>query len=148
MTRALPNYPESALIPPLVAWLTRRRIVRHDTLIVTELPWHGRRVDVVTLTRSGICTAYELKLGHTLRALEQSALNGISFDRSVIVTAAMPSPPNLAQAADLGLGVIVLSPVTGHATQLLSAKGQRVAPAVRQRVRTRLGAGAGRPYVS
>ena len=44
---------ERLFIPPL-NYLKDRRWVRHDTLVVHELPWHGRHVDMVTRTRGGI----------------------------------------------------------------------------------------------
>ena len=140
-------YSEEALLAPLIDWLVKRRWVRTDTTVVTEFPWNGRRVDLVTLTKSGICSAYELKLSRIPRVLEQSSLNGMSFDRSFIVTSSRPSPEHLAQAKTLGLGVVLLSPITGQTSLLLGAKLQDVVPTVRQRVRGRIVTGAGRPYV-
>src|ERR1700722_19667896 len=42
---------ERCLQVPLLSYLESCRWVRHDTLIVHELPWHGRHVDMVTRTK-------------------------------------------------------------------------------------------------
>src|ERR1035438_9281258 len=132
--RVQPSEPEEAMEEPLLVWLTRRRWIRSDTLVVRELPWHGRRVDVATLTKTGIATAYELKLHHTRRVLEQSSLNGLSFDRSCIVTASRPSQENLGQAVALGLGILLVNLVTNQVDLLLRPVLQDVGPTVRLRL--------------
>lgn len=115
-----PVVSERALLPPLVEWLRRRRRIRDDTVLVTELPWFGRRVDLASMTRSGITTAFELKLRDNGRALEQATFNTLSFDRSYVVTATMPKNGLLGHAAEVGVGVIVVS--HGKVTLLLEAK--------------------------
>ena len=125
---------EAALLEPLLSWLRGRRVLRDDTVIVSELPWYGRRVDLAILNRSNMTTAYELKLRQTRRALEQGALNSLSFDRSYIVTASKPSQRNLVQAVQLGVGVILISPDSGRASALLVAPQGRVNPTVRNRL--------------
>ncbi len=139
--------PEEAMEAPLLVWLTRRRWIRNDTLVIRELPWHGRRVDVATLTKTGVSTAYELKLRHTRRVLEQSSLNALSFDRSCIVTASRPSQENLAQAEALGLGILLMNLATGSVELLLSPVRQDIAPTVRLRLRSKIESGAGDVYV-
>jgi hypothetical protein len=99
---------ESELLPRLLDWLHRRGRIRFDTVVVMEMPWFGRRIDVVTLTRSGRLTAYELKLHTNHRVIEQAAYNGISFDSSYIVTGRTPSRRSRDMALRAGLGIIVI----------------------------------------
>jgi hypothetical protein len=76
------------------------------TSSVQELNWYGRRVDLATLTRSATACAFELKLRDNGRALEQAALNALSFDRSYVVTATPPTAKLLRRAEAVGVGVI------------------------------------------
>src|SRR5437867_945186 len=99
---------ERRLSAPLLALLRRRGWVRPDTLVAYELPWHGRHVDMVTLTRGGVLVSYELKLSSFGRVLEQSIYNRLSFDRSYLVVAAMPRAENMAFAAQHNVGVILV----------------------------------------
>jgi len=137
------RHPEQAMMEPLLDWLLNHGWIRHDTMLAPELPWHGRRVDLAALTRTGISSAFELKLAHTRRVLEQSSLNGLSFDRSCIVTATRPSQPNLGQAAQLGLGVILVRPDSGLVELLLRPTTQKVEAAVRLRLRRKIHSIAG-----
>jgi hypothetical protein len=132
---AMVGYAEIDLLAPLVAWLQRRRQVRHDAVIVEELPWLGRRVDLAVLTRSGIASSFELKLAHNRRAMEQSYLNGVAFDRSYLVTATRPSPTNLEQAKSQGIGVIHVALTSAEVSLVLPAALQRVDPRVRLKLR-------------
>src|SRR5947209_12032262 len=88
---------EGDLLPPLLHWLRARRQIRDGSILVEEFPWHGRRIDLALLTASGRTASFELKLAHNRRALEQSYLNGVSFDRSYLVTATRPADANLGQ---------------------------------------------------
>lgn len=134
----LPISVEEALLAPLVTWLASRRWIRFDSRLVTELPWNGRRIDVATLTRTGVSTAYELKLSDTRRALQQASLNGMSFDRSFVVTTSKTSPSNIDQAASLGIGVIHVRPATGEVDLMLRPAQQVIDPVVRSRLRAKL----------
>ena len=100
---------ESSLTKPLIEWLEQCRRIRDDSVLALELPWFGRRIDLVTLTSSGRTTAYELKLCNNRRALQQAKRNRQAFDRSYIVTATLPSPRNRQLAEDAGIGVILVS---------------------------------------
>lgn len=133
-----PTVGEAALMAPLVQWLRNRRQIRESTLLIEEFPWHGRRVDLATITASGITASYELKLAHNRRAIEQSYLNGVAFDRSYLVTATRPSAGNLAQARALGLGVILVSPTTGSIELFLTPKRASVHPKMRAKLRSAL----------
>jgi hypothetical protein len=98
---------EAALLPVLLKWLSTTRRIRFDSRVVCELPWYGRRVDLATLTRSGVVTAYELKLRNTLRAIEQASFNEAAFDRSWVVTATRPTDRNVEVAIALGVGILL-----------------------------------------
>lgn len=100
---------ESRMMPHLVDWLRGMRWLRPDSVILREFPINGRRVDLVTMTRSGVTSAFELKLGGFSRVLEQAAYNRHSFDRSWIVLGAMPRPGNILEAAKFGVGIIVVT---------------------------------------
>lgn len=101
------NLEERVLLNPLLDMLRNRGWIRSTTILRTEVPWNGRRVDLATLTRSGTASAFELKLSSFQRVLEQSMYNRLAFDRSWIVVPAMPLGRNLEAAADHGIGVIV-----------------------------------------
>jgi len=98
---------EMRLLPGLMDFLWSTRRLRPGALLVEELAWHGRRVDLATLTSSGVISAYELKLGNFGRALEQATYNRLSFDRSWIVVGETPNESNLALAVRHHIGVIV-----------------------------------------
>ena len=100
---------EIQLEQPLLDWLRRTGRIREDTIIVRELPWQGRRIDLATLTRSGRLTAYELKLNGSKRAFVQASYNSASFDRSYVVTASMPVERNMAVAREATIGIILIS---------------------------------------
>jgi hypothetical protein len=88
---------ESRMMPHLVDWLRLKRWLRPDSVVVREFPINGRRVDLVTMTRSGVLSAFELKLGGFARVLEQAAYNRQNFDKSwivvgiIVVTGAKPT---------------------------------------------------------
>lgn len=148
MTQTMPERTaERELLPPLLEWLRLRKTIRDETRIIEELPWRGRRVDLVTVTRTGICSAYELKLGDTRRALEQSSLNSLSFERSFIVVAATPNKGNLEQAKHLGIGVIQIDLATGIINRLLIGRRNSIDASVRLRLRGKIDSGAGSVYV-
>jgi hypothetical protein len=99
---------ESRMMPPLVGWLQRKRWVRADSVVMREVPVNGRRVDLVTMTKSGVMSAFELKLGGFGRVLEQAVYNRQTFDKSWIVIGNHPRQANLDQAERFGVGIIVV----------------------------------------
>lgn len=123
---------ELRLREPLLMLLERRRWIRPDTLIIDELPWHGRRVDLVTRTRSGIIVSYELKIGSFSRALEQAIYNRLSFDRSYMVVASMPRPENREMAAFHNVGIILIADFS--AACILRSPHTHADPVLRQRL--------------
>ena len=112
---------EKQLEQPLLDWLRRTGRIREDTIIVRELPWQGRRIDLATLTRSGRLTAYELKLNGSKRAFLQASYNSASFDRSYVVTASKPVERNMAVAREATIGIVLIS--TGGNPQLIAPCG-------------------------
>lgn len=126
---------EGDLLQPLLDWLLSRRQVRPGAVLATELPWHGRRVDLAILNSSGSCSAFELKLSHNRRVIEQSYLNGTSFDRSYLVTATRPNSVNMETASELGLGVVHVDLDSDAVSLLRPAHRSPVHPIVRRRLR-------------
>jgi hypothetical protein len=106
----LPYKSENELLEPLIDFLTKANRVYCDSHLCLELPWFGRRVDFATVTVSGRTTAYELKLRDNFKAIEQAAYNKLSFDRSYIVTATLPSEKATLFAKSCGVGIIVVTP--------------------------------------
>ena len=105
----LPELPaERRLEAPLMRFLATSGRIRHDTLIVHEFPWNGRRIDIVTRTVTGITSAYELKIGNVGRAIEQATYNALTFDKSWIVVAREVTPRNLDICTRFGVGILVV----------------------------------------
>jgi hypothetical protein len=123
---------ERRLQAPLLTYLASCGWVRHDTLIVHELPWHGRHVDMVTRTREGSLTSYEFKLGSFSRVLEQAIYNRLSFDRSYVVVASMPRYQNVQLSELYSVGIIVVHQL--YVECLLQSPPRRAEPALRARL--------------
>ena len=100
---------ESEMRDPFVNWLRDTKQIRNKTYIAFEVPWLGRRIDIVTLTSRGILTAYELKLKNNLRAIEQAVKNTHAFHRSYMVTTTCLSYRNRSLATQLDIGVLCMS---------------------------------------
>ena len=101
---------EEELFIPLLDYLQQSRRVNSSTIGRKEFPWHGRKVDFATLTKSRVSTAYELKLSDNFGAIEQAIRNSYAFDRSFVVTATYPNKKSLAIAARFGIGVMFVQP--------------------------------------
>lgn len=121
---------EADMFDPFWCWLERTRRIRRDTLYARELHWVGRRIDLAILTASGALTAYEFKLNHNRRAIEQAAYNAHSFHRSYVVTATTPSPRTLELAVTHGVGVLAFS--AGKITVISAATVQQSSNASRR----------------
>ncbi|GAA1495198.1 hypothetical protein GCM10009628_02000 [Paeniglutamicibacter kerguelensis] len=76
--------------------------------MVREFPVSGRRVDLAALTKSGVLSAFELKLDDFGRVLEQAVYNRQTFDRSWIVIGRTPRDSSLNDASRFGVGVITI----------------------------------------
>lgn len=104
-----PNAEQARLLPPLLASLKSRRWIDSEALLAIEMPWNGRRVDLAVLSRSGVASAFELKVGSFHRVLEQAMYNRLAFDKSWVVVSERPLPKNLEQAIENGVGVAYVS---------------------------------------
>jgi hypothetical protein len=121
---------------PLLACLADRRRIRSDSVVVTEMPWFGRHIDLSTLTSSGRSAAYELKVANTRRAVEQATWNRLAFERSYVVTTTMPRACMESLVVASGLGLIVLD---GDRVKVwLESPVSQVEAAVRHRVAARM----------
>lgn len=134
---------EEAMMAPLLQWLRRSGRLRDGATVVTELAWCGRRVDLVTVSRTGVATAYELKLRNNARAIEQAALNSRTFERSFVVTMTRPSLDNLAAAQYFGLGVVLLHPQRFVGEVVLRPLDRKVSLVVRRRLRAAVNSSMG-----
>ena len=123
---------EKNLLEPLLRWLRAVRRIRTGTVVAKELHWFGRHVDVATLSSTGRLAAYELKITHNGRALEQAAYNRLAFDRSYVVSAREPSEQAMESARSMGIGVIVVS--SGGVRMLLDSPHDRQDPYLRSRL--------------
>jgi hypothetical protein len=126
---------EARLLAPLLAWLMRTRRVNAQTEIAYELVWFGRRIDVATLSATRRASAYELKIGSLGRAMEQASYNRLAFNRSFVVTNALPRAENLAIAAEHDIGVIVVQ--EGGVREVLQSPLRAADPVLRARLLTR-----------
>lgn len=74
-----------------------------------EVPWRGRRIDLVTTNSKGQLAAFEFKMDGSQRVFEQALYNRISAHRSFVVSGARPSPDYQGLAKAHGLGLIVVN---------------------------------------
>jgi hypothetical protein len=100
---------ERKMVASLLRWLLRIGWLGSATLAAFEVPWRGRRIDLVTANGRGQLTAYEFKMDGTRRVFEQAMYNSISAHRSFVVSAARPSAEYRALAEAHGLGLIVVN---------------------------------------
>lgn len=117
-------------------WLRRVRIAQPGALLGEEVFLHGKRIDLVLLSRSGILSTFELKTSHTASVLHQALLNSLSADRSYVVTAVSPSKDNLEYAAEIGIGWLVIR--DGRVRQVLRSRRQLPVPEARTRLLNRI----------
>lgn len=99
---------EADMLWPLLKFLYRLGRVNDDTLLSTEFPWFGRRVDLAVLTKTRRTAAYELKLSDNFAAVDQASRNALAFDRSYAVIATFPSRNVLDFAQMMGVGIFQL----------------------------------------
>jgi hypothetical protein len=127
---------ERRLEAPLLRFLEKHGWVLADTLIIHELSWHGRHVDMATRTRSGRLSSYEFKLKSFGRVLEQAIYNRLSFDQSYVVVAAIPRRENLTLAEQHDVGVIIVQGF--NTTCLLRSPVRRADPELRDRLEAKV----------
>ncbi len=130
---------ETRLYAPTLVALQRSGQLPAGTRVACELAIHGKFIDVVTLSPSGVLTAFEFKQRDLRRALRQAALNVHYVDRSYVVTETTPLRPSLELAAILHVGVLEIEWQTGAVVR--RARGDRtrcVDPRMRRQVRNRV----------
>ncbi len=112
---------ELGMYAPVFQKLDRSGQLPPGTVLVCELPVHGKYIDAVSLSPSGILTAFELKFGSGTRAMRQADLNRHYVDRSYVVLGRPPSPASLAVADATGVGVLYYRVTDGRLLRLAKA---------------------------
>lgn len=125
------NQEEKTLLMPLLDMMRSRGWINEQSIVLSEVPLNGRRADLATLTKSGVTSAYELKIGSFQRVLEQAMYNRISFDRSWIVLDRRPVVRCIELARENGIGIIVLDE---KMTVVLWAMRQASSPVIRKKI--------------
>ena len=100
---------ERRMVAGLLHWLVRARWIGSASRVAFEVPWRGRRIDLVTINGRGHLNAFEFKLGGTRRAFEQAIYNSASVHRSFIVSGARPTDANRGLAQEHGIGVFIVN---------------------------------------
>lgn len=129
---------ERRMAAALLRWLVSAGWIGSASRAAFEVPWRGRRIDLVTITGRGRLSAFEFKLGGTRRAFEQAMYNSISAHRSFVVSGSWPSVEYRDLARAQGLGVFVVN----GSVELVQRPLPRVPPPVltrrlREQVRVR-----------
>lgn len=100
---------ERKMVASVLRWLLKIGWVGPATMAAYEVPWRGRRIDLVTTNSKGQLTAFEFKMDGSQRVFEQALYNKISAHRSFVVSGARPSPDYRMLAKAHGLGLIVVN---------------------------------------
>lgn len=100
---------ERRMVAAVLRWLTNARWLGTASRVAFEVPWRGRRIDLVAINGNGGLSAFEFKLGGTRRVFEQAIYNSGSVHRSYVVSAGMPRPEYRELAQAQGLGVFVVN---------------------------------------
>jgi len=100
---------ERSMVASLLRWLLNVGWLGSASMVAYEVPWRGRRIDLVTTNGRGQLTAFEFKMNGTRRVFEQAMYNGISAHRSFVVSGARPSAGYQVLAEEHGLGLIVVN---------------------------------------
>jgi hypothetical protein len=100
---------ERKMVADVLRWLLSTRWLGSASRAAFEVPWRGRRIDLVTTNGKGQVSAFEFKMDGTRRVFEQAMYNSISTHRSFIVSGARPSHEYRSLAEAHGLGLIVVN---------------------------------------
>jgi len=100
---------ERRMVASVLRWLADARWLGEASRVAFELPWRGRRIDLVTITGKGSLSTFEFKLGGTRRVFEQAIYNSCSAHRSYVVSAGRPRLSYQELARTQGLGVFVVN---------------------------------------
>ena len=100
---------ERRMVAGLLRWLVAAGWLGSASRAAFEVPWRGRRIDLVTITGRGQLSAFEFKLGGTRRVFEQAIYNSGSAHRSYVVSGAHPRSDYRELARSQGLGIFVVN---------------------------------------
>lgn len=100
---------ERKMVASVLRWLLNVGWLGSASQAAFEVPWRGRRIDLVTTNGKGQVTAFEFKMDGTRRVFEQAMYNSISTHRSFVVSGARPSSAYRELAEAHGLGLIVVN---------------------------------------
>lgn len=100
---------ERKMVASVLRWLLNVGWLGSASTAAFEVPWRGRRIDLVTTNGKGQITAFEFKMDGTRRVFEQAMYNSLSTHRSFIVSGARPSSVYRELAEAHGLGLIVVN---------------------------------------
>lgn len=100
---------ERQMVAAVLRWLTNARWLGTASWVAFEMPWRGRRIDLVTMNGNGGLSAFEFKLGGTRRVFEQAIYNSGAVHRSYVVSAGRPRLEYRELAQAQGLGVFVVN---------------------------------------
>ena len=100
---------ERRMVAGLLRWLVGAGWLGSASRAAFEVPWRGRRIDLVTITGRGQLSAFEFKLGGTRRVFEQAIYNSGSAHRSYVVSGAHPRSAYRELARSQGLGIFVVN---------------------------------------
>jgi hypothetical protein len=98
---------ELALYAPVFRLLERSGQLPQGTLLACEVRIHGKTVDAIALSPSGILSGFEFKYASAPRAVRQAALNRHYVDRSYVVLGRSPAMSSIELATAVGVGVLV-----------------------------------------
>ena len=100
---------ERKMVASVLRWLLKIGWLGPATRAAYEVPWRGRRIDLVTTNGKGQLTAFEFKMDGSQRVFEQALYNRTSAHRSFVVSGARPSSDYQLLAQAHGLGLIVVN---------------------------------------
>ena len=99
---------ERRMVAGLLRWLVRAGWVGSASAAAFEVPWRGRRIDLVTINAKGYVSAFEFKLGGTGRVFEQAIYNSFSAHRSFVVSGSRPNVEYQGLARSHGIGLFTV----------------------------------------
>jgi hypothetical protein len=97
------------MVASLLLWLINVGWLGTASRVAFEVPWRGRRIDLVTANGKGHLSAFEFKLGGTRRVFEQALYNSNSANRSFVVSGASPTLRYRDLAKAHGIGIFVVN---------------------------------------
>lgn len=100
---------ERRMVAAMLRWMLQARWFGSATTAAFEVPWRGRRIDLVTVNGKGQLSSFEFKLGGTRRVFEQAIYNSASSHRSYVVSGGVPGERYRELARSQGIGIFVVN---------------------------------------